>query len=809
MVEEQNRQQAAALQQQEAALQQQAAALQQQDAELHLLRTGDRPPSPEGAAADSERRIADLERLVHQLQHPPPPQVPPQASSTKNKSVEPGKELRANPEFLQMAIGAGSTALDVSRLVLKMFSLWGSAGSTLRQLLLWALQLPASETSLVPAGVTGAVRTFCADQLGFSLDSAGGGIAGDGDADCFGRGADSARRRGVFQALLVFLQQDGPLKDMDAELLIAFTSRLQPSLRLSEATLAVPTFAALLAQVLLALEHGPSSILTSVVDASFSHVPYPEQSTANNMLRALREDLAARLALQEQLSKTPFLLAAALSTCAVPAAPGAAGVILSNAVSEVMGLAADSATTAAQLLAVLDHASRASGHAGTVLSPWTPAPPSLFSRLLKLRSPSTAADSPASSASPAAASFSPTKPAPAQSKSAASKAAARPAAAKSQQPGGGAQQPCPHGADCATHGALYNHCKLQHTDEAHRAIQERLRQQNLPFFNHRSRSALLQQLAAQGRAPGGGGGHGGGQPKASPSPSAAAAAAPAPQPVPQPVPQPAPPPAGAPSQPVFSTALASASAERMAALNQFLSSMGAPGFPGFAALGVPGVEAPPSMASIPAPVAPIALAASAPAHAADSPDVPIWGGSGTCCVIVDSGSKEAHGPNTANAPTRRVLPEHYVTSTGAVGVADREFSAAVYLKDAKGRFYKVTVGDVRDQPGLVLPSAAGASAVPVLLVDVGKIARQGGEFHVEGQWASDSPSEPATVVGWVRLRVHAGCDARVEPHGYLSAKIACDFRRGVMELPTFALPAGVEPVPVLLGRPSPALSASS
>jgi hypothetical protein len=244
----------------------------------------------------------------------------------------------------------------------------------------------------------------------------------------------------------------------------------------------------------------------------------------------------------------------------------------------------------------------------------------------------------------------------------------------------------------------------------------------------------------------------------------------------------------------------------MAALNQFLSSMGAPGF---AALGVPGVAAPPSMASIPAPVAPIALAASAPAHATDSPDVPIWGGDGPCCLIVDSGSKDAHGRNTANAPTRRVLPEHYVTSTGAVAVADQEFSAAVYLKDEKGKFYKVVVGDVRDQPGLVIPSAAGASAVPVLLVDVGRIGRQGGEFHVEGRWASDGPSEPATVVGWVRLRVHAGCDARVEPHGRLSAKIACDFRRGVMELPTFALPAGVEPVPVYLGRPSPALSASS
>ena len=759
--------------------------------------------------AEQQRRMEEQQHLIEQLLRgsrlvpPPPVVVPPPVSSAKNKSVEPGKELRANPEFLRMTLGAGSSALDVSRVVLKMFSLWGSAGSTLRQLLLWVLQLPASATSLVPASVTDAVRVFCADHLKFSLDSAAG-VAGDGGADCFGCGADSARRRGVFQALLVFLQTDGPLKDMDAELLISFTGRLQPSLRLSDATLAVPTFAALLVHVLLALGHGPSTILVSVVDAFFSHVPYPDVSTANNMLRAIREDLAARLALQEQLAKTPFLLPVALSTCTVPTAPGASGLIVSNVVSELMGLAADSATSAAQLLAVLDHASRTSGHAGgAACGPWEPAASSPFGRLLALRSPSTAADSPTSSASPAAASLSPTKPAQAPSKSAASKAATRPAAAKSQQRGGGAQLPCPHGADCTTHGALYGHCKFLHTEEAHRAIQDRVRSQNGTFFTQKTRLALKQQIAAQGGPPGGGGG--GGQPKASPSPSAAAAAAPAPQPVPQLVPQPAPPPAMTPSQPVSSAALAAASAERVAALQTFLGAMGAPGF---AALGALGVAAPPSMANVPAPVAPVALAASAPAHTAGSLDVPIWGGRGRRAVIVDSGSKDAHGPNTAGAPTRRVPAKRSVTSTGVVAVADREFSAAVCLRDAQGQYYKVVVGDVCEQPGLVIPPAAGESAVPVLLLDLGKIAGQGGLFHVEGQWASDSPSEPVTVVGWVRLRVHDG-DPRVDPRGRLSPKIPCVFDRGVVELPTFDLPAGAEPVPVFLGRPSPALSASS
>jgi hypothetical protein len=128
---------------------------------------------------EQQFRMEEQQHLIEQLLRgshlvpPPPVVVPPPVSSAKNKSVEPGKELRANPEFLRMALGAGSSALDVSRVVLKMFSLWGSAGSTLRQLLLWVLQLPASETSLVPASVTDAVRVFCADHLKFSVRNRG------------------------------------------------------------------------------------------------------------------------------------------------------------------------------------------------------------------------------------------------------------------------------------------------------------------------------------------------------------------------------------------------------------------------------------------------------------------------------------------------------------------------------------------------------------------------------------------------------------------------------------------------------------
>ena len=115
VVEAENRRQAAALQQQAAALLQQEEYSRQQDAELHHLRAGGRSPSPTAAAADRDRRIADLERLVQQLQLPSPPVlVPPAAVPAKNKSEKHGRELRENPDFLKMSLGAGASALDVS-----------------------------------------------------------------------------------------------------------------------------------------------------------------------------------------------------------------------------------------------------------------------------------------------------------------------------------------------------------------------------------------------------------------------------------------------------------------------------------------------------------------------------------------------------------------------------------------------------------------------------------------------------------------------------------------------------------------------
>ena len=205
----------------------------------------------------------------------------------------------------------------------------------------------------------------------------------------------------------------------------------------------------------------------------------------------------------------------------------------------------------------------------------------------------------------------------------------------------------------------------------------------------------------------------------------------------------------------------------------------------------------------------MALAAAAPAPAGGPADAPVWGGP-KCLLCVDSGSKHPYAPNTAGAPTRRVPGEKCVTSSGELVETDREFAATVHLRDVKGRYYGVVLGNIREQPGLVLPpSAPGGRVEPVMLVDLDSIAGSGGVIHAEGQWASDGPSEKATVRGYVRLRVHDGCDPRVEPRGRLSDKIDGVFTRGVFELPTVALPAGAEPVPVFLGRPSAALSASS
>ncbi len=84
--------------------------------------------------------------------------VPPAAVSGKNRSEKPGRELRENPEFLKMSLGAGASALDVSNVVITVLSLFGTPGSVLQQVLLWVLQLPSSAASLVPAVDTDAVH---------------------------------------------------------------------------------------------------------------------------------------------------------------------------------------------------------------------------------------------------------------------------------------------------------------------------------------------------------------------------------------------------------------------------------------------------------------------------------------------------------------------------------------------------------------------------------------------------------------------------------------------------------------------------
>jgi hypothetical protein len=132
--------------------------------------------------------------------------LPPAAVPPKNKFERHGRELRENPDFLKMSLGAGSSALDVSHVVIKMLSLFGAAGSILQQVLLWVMQLPSSATSLVPAAATDAVRKFCADHLKIKLGASHAGVSDGAGADCFGLGADSARRRGVFLALLNLLK---------------------------------------------------------------------------------------------------------------------------------------------------------------------------------------------------------------------------------------------------------------------------------------------------------------------------------------------------------------------------------------------------------------------------------------------------------------------------------------------------------------------------------------------------------------------------------------------------------------------------
>ena len=782
-VEAQNRQQAAELQQQQAQNRQQAEALQRQEAELYLLRT------PGSAAGDDVAQLAakveDQHRLIQQLMQQrlppaPPAAVPPPAVALKNESKKTGQELRRDPHFQQMSLGGASSAHDVARVVLKMFAPFGAAGTALQQLLLWVLQLPASDASQVPAVLTAVVRAFCADQLKFPLD-AGGGVSDGEGSDCFGIGDGAARRRGVFRRLLAYLQDPGPVKDLDAELLISFKERLQPSLRLSDATLALPTFAALLAEVLCFLEHGPSSVLASVVGAFFSYVPCSDRGTANQLLRGLKEDLVDRFELKRQLDLTPFLLPVALTTSVISTAPGSAGVLVSSVVSELLGRAADPATTAEELLRVVDRASQTSGHNGTVVADWVPPAPSTYSQLLTQRPK--AAASLGSSASPAAASMSASPVKPASSKSAPAKSAPRQphAAAKSQpppvQPG---RQFCPHGAACPTAGDLYDYCPLRHTDEDWRAIRAARQQAGKQFFTPNSRRAILQQVAAHGGTPGGGGG--GGQPHASPLVPAAGAVALAPQPLPPPPAQPSPSAASA----------ASPSPMGMEALMQFLA----------AAAPHPPVH--PSGVSLSLPVA--LAAASAPAAVSS---VASWGSPVEGVhpmVLADSGTVDDFAPNVRGAPTIPVPAAVSVTSDGRHSVTSSVFDASFVTRTAAGGYVEVHV-QPREQPRLSVP-LPGGGARPVMLLSPTTVAGGGGVWHVEGRF--ESGRAPAVLSGYVRLPYFTDDqDLAVDPLPRLTDKIPVDFRDKVMALPVCSLPAGAPVTRVRLGARRPLPSASS
>jgi hypothetical protein len=205
---------------------------------------------------------------------------------------------------------------------------------------------------------------------------------------------------------------------------------------------------------------------------------------------------------------------------------------------------------------------------------------------------------------------------------------------------------------------------------------------------------------------------------------------------------------------------------------------------------------------------PPALAAAAPAPVAASRGTAVWGGDDNHFLCLDSGSKYPYGLNASGAPTRPVQPQHCVTSTGDLAVTSRAFDPIVHLKDTAGQIYAVTIGSVREQPALALPSGHGQAPKPVMLLDLNGITTGGGQIHAEGQFASDAPGTPAVVTGYVRLRV-PGVDPRVEPNGRLSNKILGRFDRGVFELPTCTPPVGASPVSVLLGASSAPLSAAS
>ena len=841
----------------EAVNREQAAALHRLGHELHFLRSGGLTPPPATAVSVAgdvarDRRIADLEAALLSQQrsferllaaHGSPADAAP-----KNHASKYGLLLRADPAFTAMSITPTSTADDVARMVRAMLEPFGTIanGDDFKQLLLWVFQLPATDLSSVPAVATAAVSSFC-EARGLPLDPRSGASLTTG-VDCFGTGLAASHRRLICQHLVAAVSVPGELQNIDKELLVSFRSRLS-ALRLSDSDMALPSFVALLGRVLHFLNHGPASVLASVVEAFFTCAPHEPVAHVNHQIRKFQTALESSLGLWVELQKYPTLLPTLLAAAVAPYAPGAPGTALQLVVTGALDRAADPSTTPSDLVAYVTGAPQSTGTVGAEVVSWD-APPATnrFRRLLHERAPAGPSVSPAAAAMSAS---SPTRPA--ALKSATSKSTPRPAQATAKSAGGTQREWCPDGPACPRHGSFATPCSYHHKDEDFAVIKARLAQLGLPFFNAAMRSALRHQMAAGGEAP-----------PSAPSPSAAAVA-----PTQQPVPPP--PPAVEPSQSAPPAALGAASLDRMAALTQFLNAAAA-------TLGGPAQTAPPTLAALPTLAAPRALAAlpplasqslppaalgvpsaarvaamahflngtaarlgapaggtsagaAPPAFAALPPSLAVlpaamaaaavaarpagqvWGGSADRrLVVADTGTRRPYAPNTAGAPARRVPDEACVTSTGALSVTNREFSATFPVQGAdKGPFYEVTIDGVREQPGLALPAGPGrpSGPVPVMLLDPTSIAKRGGELYVGPQYATGVRGEEPSVMGWIRLPIRNNKDDPLAPDVRLSKKIFGDFSTGVFALPTCDLPVGAVPIPVSLGGPSAPLSASS
>jgi len=687
-----------------------------------------------------------------------------------------------------MKITSSSTPAQVATIVRYMFGVFGTSADHLRHVLLWVLKLPGSDGSLVPAVSNAVVEDFLRDnhvsldrQSFFSAAGAGGG-------DCFGSGSEAEVRRRAFAALLRSLApspggKSNPWRNIDQEMLVAFRQCLDPSLRLSDDVLALPSFAALLAQVLHFLDHGPASILASAVESMFGYQPYPTHAPATQILRCFRADLLNRIAADERLREVPLLAPTLFAASVVPIGPGAGGANVQRIIGELRDLAADSQTTQADLIQHLDTAVGGVGSVGACMLDWSAPPPDPFNKLLTPRGGALAAASPAAAAVP-------TPPASPAKASAKQPRPAQPAAAssKSQRAGESVRLRCPHGAGCLDHGSVAKGCPHDHDKADHDAIVERLRQRGLPFVTTAMRKAIRSAY---------GGGAGAREPAMSvlaPPAPAAAAVAPASAASPPPHPPAAVPPA------VHGGAPAGSASAMLAALDRFLASSASPSQ---AAL-------PLASAAIPAPLPsfPRLSAASAPA-AVPSP-ASEWAAGRPRMACIDSGTYMTQSSNPDGTPTHSTAPCRAVTSDGSMSVSSEAFHTFLYVPEpGSERVFKLDLAP-QVQPHLSLPTQGGQQ-IPVMLISPHDIAESGGEcwFGPKHEYDPSAPTKGRGVDGHVRFAWHSSRhDPSVDPP-CLSRKIPVSFDRGVMELPLCTPPPGASIVPVPLRRSPAALSAAA